>query len=323
MLSSNIMKPTLFIVNFFSVRLIPFIMFAFLPLWACKATISKAPVQPPSGFDWQGHRGARGLMPENTVPAFLKALEFSGVSTLELDLAVSKDKQLIVSHEPWFNPDICLGPTGDTLLKKDGEKYLIYQLTADEIKKYDCGLLPNSRYPQQQKLPAYKPTLREVVLAVKNAHPERFKTISWNIEIKSNPAWDGSRHPQIAEYTALVVKELRELGIDKRCNVQSFDPRPLRELHRTAPDIKQALLIENLKSLEANMDILGHQPEIYSPYYLMVSKKLVRKCHKRGMKIIPWTVNDLSSMRQLIRMGVDGIITDYPNLIEQVQNKSK
>jgi glycerophosphoryl diester phosphodiesterase len=293
-------------------------MFSFLPFFACKTVISKAPIAPPKDFDWQGHRGARGLMPENTVPAFLAALAYPQVSTLELDLAVSKDNQLIVSHEPWFNPIICMTPNGDTIHRKEGEKYLIYQLTVQEIRGFDCGMLSNPRFPLQQKKAAYKPTLREVVEAVKAHDPERFKTLRWNIEIKSNPDWDGTRHPPIEAYSTLVVKTLRDLGIDRNCNVQSFDLRPLQIINRMAPDIPLAYLIENIQSFEANLKTLGFLPAIYSPYYLRVSKKLIKNCHKRNMKIIPWTVNDVGSMRQLIRMGVDGIITDYPNLIQNV-----
>lgn len=296
-------------------------MFSFLPFFACKTVISKAPIDPPKGFDWQGHRGARGLMPENTVPAFLAALAYPQVSTLELDLAVSKDNQLIVSHEPWFNPVICKTPKGDTIPKKEGEKYLTYQFTAQEIKGFDCGMLPNPRFPEQQKIAAFKPALREVVEAVKAQDPQRFKIIRWNIEIKSRPEWDGTRHPGIEAYCALVVKTLRDLGIDRNCNIQSFDLRPLQIINRMAPDIPLAYLIENIQSFEANIKALGFQPAIYSPYYLMVSKKLVKKCHKSNVKIIPWTVNDVGSMRQLIRMGVDGIITDYPNLIQNVSQQ--
>ncbi len=293
-------------------------MFSFLPLFACKLVVSKAPIAPPKGFDWQGHRGARGLMPENTVPAFLAALAYPEVSTLELDLAVSKDNQLIVSHEPWFNPIICMTPNGDTIHRNEGEKYLIYRMTEEEIKRFDCGMLSNPRFPQQQKIASYKPSLREVVEAVKAHDPERFKTLRWNIEIKSQADWDRTRHPAIEVYSTLVVKTLRELGIDRNCNIQSFDLRPLQIINRMAPEIPLAYLIENMQSFEANVKALGFLPAVYSPYYLRVSKELIKKCHKSNVKVIPWTVNDVGSMRQLIRMGVDGIITDYPNLIQLV-----
>lgn len=288
------------------------LMFAAIPFFfSCKS--SKAPVSAPAGFDWQGHRGCRGVMPENSVPAFLKALDYREVTTLELDLAVSKDNRLIVSHEPWFNPAICRLPGGDSIPRPDAEKYLIYQLTAAEIRAFDCGSQGNPRFPEQQRQKTYKPTLQEVVEAVRATRPD----IRWNIEIKSQPEWDGLRHPPVEEFARLVIAELRALGIEKNAVVQSFDMRALRAMHRQAPQIPLAFLIENLKGFDSNIDKLGFTPAIYSPYYQFVSKKLVRQCHAKEMKLIPWTVNDVASMRGLIRLGVDGIITDYPNRIGQ------
>ncbi len=137
--------------------------------------------------------------------------------------------------------------------------------------------------------------------------------IRWNMEIKSQPDWDGIRHPKIAEFARLVIAELRQLGIEKQVTVQSFDIRALQEMHRQAPGIPLAYLIENADDFTVNMAKLDFQPAIYSPYYLTVSKKMVRQCHHQKMKLVPWTVNDVPAMRRLIRMGVDGIITDYPN----------
>lgn len=288
-------------------------MFAAIPFFfSCRS--QKNPVSAPAGFDWQGHRGCRGVMPENSVPAFLKALDYPEVTTLELDLAVSKDNQLIVSHEPWFNPAICSLPGGDSIPRRDAEKYLIYQMTVAEIRAFDCGSRGNPRFPDQQKLATHKPTLREVVEAVRAKRPH----IRWNIEIKTQPEWDGLRHPPVAEFARLVIAELRALGIDQNAVVQSFDVRALQAMHSQAPEITLAFLIENLKGMEPNLEKLGFTPAIYSPYFQFVSKKLVRKCHARGMKLIPWTVNDVASIRGMIRLGVDGIITDYPNRIVEV-----
>lgn len=288
-------------------------MFSAIPyIFSCKT--AQGPVSAPAGFDWQSHRGSRGLMPENTVPAFLKALEFREVTTLELDLAVSKDRQLIVSHEPWFNPVICRLPNGDSIPRRDAEKHLIYQLTAEEIRAFDCGSWGNPRFPEQKSLKTYKPTLREVVEAVRALRPD----IRWNIEIKSQPEWDGLRHPPVEEFARLVIAELRALGIEKNATVQSFDVRALQAMHRQAPDITLAFLIENIRGFDFNMEKIGFTPAIYSPYYQLVSKKMRRKCHARNMKLIPWTVNDVDAMRAMIRLGVDGIITDYPDRIRRV-----
>ncbi len=296
------------------------LLFTALQFLACKATQRKPIGQIPVGFDWQGHRGCRGIMPENTVQAFLKALEYPQVTTLELDLAVSKDKQLIVSHEPWFNATICLLPNGDSIPRSAESKHLIYSKTAVEIRDYDCGTKPHPLYPAQEHMRAYKPTLREAVEAVRQ-HAGKQRNIRWNIEIKSEPAYDGTKTPPIAEFVELVLREVRALGLEKSCNLQSFDLRPLILLHEKAPDMQLSLLVGNADPIEEQISKLGFTPEIYSPYYLLVDKALVKKCHDRGMKIIPWTVNDVTAMRQLVQLGVDGIITDYPNKIGEVASQ--
>lgn len=288
-------------------------MLAVVSFIACKP-LETRPVTAPKGFDWQGHRGCRGLEPENSLPAFLKALEYPEVVTLELDLAVSKDNDLIVSHEPWFNPAICLLPSGDSIPQKEVDRYLIYSMSTSDIQKMDCGSKGNPRFPGQQKKKVYKPTLAEVVQTIRRERPD----IRWNIEIKSQAEWDGLRHPPVKEFVRLVVAEIRKLGIEKNVTVQSFDVRALKELHLQAPELQIAFLIENMDSLDSNLARLDFVPNIYSPYYLLVDKALVEKCRAKNMKLVPWTVNDVKSMRRLIRLGVDGIITDYPNLIRKV-----
>jgi glycerophosphoryl diester phosphodiesterase len=250
-------------------------------------------------------------MPENSIPGFLKALEFSRVRTLELDLAVSRDGQLIVSHEPWFNPDICRLVNGEAI--QDGEDLLIYQLTAAQLRAFDCGGNGNAKYPEQQKVQVWKPTLEETVAAVREKYPD--KSVRWNLEIKSNPDWDGVRTPPIDSFAHLVIREIERLGLKGQCNVQSFDVRPLQIIRKISPDQTLALLIENLRGVDANLNALGFTPDIYSPYYQLLSEKTIRICREKGMKIIPWTVNDPEDMRKLIRLGVDGIITDYPDRI--------
>lgn len=281
------------------------------------ACISTAPVAIPQDFDWEGHRGCRGLLPENSVPAFLKALDYPEVNVLELDLAVSKDGQLIVSHEPWFNAAICQKPNGDSVTTQQAEHLLLYQMTVAEIQQYDCGSRGNVRFPEQQKMKTHKPTLKEVVTAVRTQRPDK-AGIRWNIEIKSEPAWDGVRHPPIVAYAQMVLDEVRALGIAQQCILQSFDERPLRYLHEKDASLTLALLVENTRSFEQNIQSLGFQPAIYSPYYQLVTKRLVRRCKAGGIKLVPWTVNNVADMRALIRLGVNGIITDYPNRIGEV-----
>ncbi|MBL7829222.1 MAG: glycerophosphodiester phosphodiesterase [Saprospiraceae bacterium] len=287
--------------------------FTALSFIACKSLETK-PVKIPAHFDWQGHRGCRGLKPENSLPAFLHALKFPEVVTLELDLAVSKDGQLIVSHEPFFNPAICLKPDGSHFTDSTALQLPLNSLTALEIQSYDCGSLGNLRFLQQEKMKVYKPSLREVIQTVRAQNPN----VRWNMEIKSQPEWDGRFHPVVDEFASLVISEIRMQGLEKLVTVQSFDTRALEAMHRLAPEIPLAYLIENQDDVEKNMKRLSFTPLIYSPYYLTVNKKMRRVCNQHHMKLIPWTVNDVASMRRLIRLGVDGIITDYPNLIGKV-----
>ena len=266
-------------------------------------------------FDWQGHRGARGLLPENTIPAFIKALDL-GVTTLELDLAVTKDSQLVISHEPWLNADICQNADNTPITKDEAEKRLIWHMTADEVKKYDCGSRGNPRFPTQQRMRVFKPTLSEMVAEVTAYCKENKRPLPYfNIEIKSNPAWDESRTPSVKTFAELTLANIKRLKIyDKTC-IQSFDPRALEAIHVLDNKITTALLIENVGTIEANLSKISFKPTIYSPYYLLVNKKVVDYCHAKNIRIIPWTVNDVAAMKELIKMGVDGLITDYPDRI--------
>lgn len=266
-------------------------------------------------LDWQGHRGCRGLLPENSIAAFLKALEYP-VTTLELDLAVSKDGQLVISHDPWFSEHICSKPDGAPIKKSEASSLRIYGMTYEEITAYDCGSRGNVLFPQQKALPAHKPALREMVKAVQYWCIERNRPVPhFNIEIKSKPEWDGVFSPPPREFVTLLLKAVDELGIRNLTCVQSFDVRPLQELRSMDRSITIALLVENLDGVDQNLSRLGFTPQVYSPYYRLLRKKHIRKLHQAGVAVIPWTVNDVRAMKRLRRQGVDGIITDYPNLI--------
>jgi len=290
------------------------LLLSFFSVMACSP---KAPKPIPVHFDWQGHRGCRGLMPENTIPAFLKALEFPAVRTLELDLAVSRDQQLVISHEPWFFAAITTQPGGDTLRPADELQHLLYHLSVEQIQQYDVGLRAHPRFPDQQKLPAFKPTLQQVIDTVRAANPARAASIQWNIEIKSNPKWDGIRTPPVDSFAQLVVRFLQQNQLVAQTAVQSFDVRALQAVHRLDPSIRLVLLVENIKSVDDNLADLGFVPAVYSPSHVLVDPELVRRCHQQGMQVIPWTVNETDAMQRLVGMGVDGIITDYPNRVPQ------
>lgn len=283
-------------------------------LWGCQNHIE--PMSSTSVFDWQGHRGARGLMPENSIPAFLKALEYPAIQTLELDLAVSKDLQLIVSHEPWLSPNICLNPSGDSLSINPEDEVLIFRLTASAIKDYDCGSLTPKEFPNQQSVSVVKPTLEEVINAVSAYCTEQNRPFpNFNMEIKSQPNWDEIYTPAIGDFVNLVVKSLDRFGIRAVTNIQSFDVRPLQILHELDPTIPLSYLIYEKKSLSEHIEDLGFTPRIISPHYKILDEDFISQAKDAGMKMVPWTVNEIEDMENLIAMGIDGIITDYPNKI--------
>jgi len=269
-------------------------------------------------FDWQGHRGCRGIMPENSLRAFEHALEL-GVKTLEMDVVISKDGEVIVSHDPWISPDFCLGPEGKPI--HDDVKNLpnIYQLTYEEILNYDCGSKGNSKFPEQSKMKAFKPRLIDVFkLAEKYCKDHRRNEIYYNIEIKSNPDWDGDYHPAYYDFSDIVFKTIDAYVPWSRVNIQSFDHRILQYFHKMYPDVRLAVLEEFNQDPEEVIEELGFKPEIYSPYYKLIKEKKVKWLHENDMEVIVWTVNTIQEMEKMIILGVDGIITDYPNLIQEV-----
>lgn len=264
-------------------------------------------------FDIQGHRGARGLMPENSIPAFLMALD-SGVTTLELDVVVTKDKQLVVSHEPWMASSICYDSTGGSIDPKNEKKFNIYQMTFAEVQKFDCGSRGNEKFPEQQKIALSKPLLRDVITAVENKIKSHASyEVDYNIEIKSSPETDKKFHPSIEEYSELIYNLMDEYVPLERLVIQSFDFRVLKYWHRKHPEIRLSALVENTKSIDANLADLGFKPSVYSPYYKLLNREKVHYLHQLKLRVIPWTVNEIPDILSLKGMGVDGLITDYPN----------
>ncbi len=277
-------------------------------------------------FDVQGHRGARGLMPENTIPAFLLALD-SGVTTLEMDLAITKDKQVVVSHEPWMSAAYCLDPSGKAIKEKDEKRYNIFQMNYEEVRQWDCGSKGNPGFLEQKKMKISKPLLSDVIVASEN-HIKNFTKyeVDYNIEIKSTLEGDKKFHPKPEEFSDLVYNLIDQYLPWDRVIIQSFDMRVLKYWHQKYPNVRLALLIDNLKESKENLHELGFFPDIYSPDYHLLDKNEVVHLHAltptrilnskqkvRSMRVIPWTVSDEKEMIELKAMGVDGIITDYPD----------
>ncbi len=266
-------------------------------------------------IDTQGHRGCRGLLPENSIPAFINALEL-GVTTLELDLAVTKDKVVVISHEPWLSHEFCSDLDGKRIEASKEKEFNIYGMSHEALKKYDCGSLPHPRFPNQQLMRVYKPSLAEMIDSVKSYCKNNNKPLPhFNIEIKREPEYDGVYCPPVSEFCELVLKVIREKQIEQHCNLQSFDWETLRICRRLAPNIPLAMLVENNLSPEENLKKLGFTPEIYSPYFKLIDAHLLEWCRNNKLKLIPWTVNEPNDIKKVLEMGVDGIISDYPDRI--------
>jgi len=267
-------------------------------------------------FDKQGHRGCRGLMPENTIAAMIKALDL-GVTTLEMDVAITKDNQPVLSHDQWFAQDITTKPDGTYMGEREERKFVIYWMTYEQVKTFDVGMKPHPRFPLQQKLKAVKPLLTDVIDSAEEHAAASGRALPYyNIETKTNPEFDGVFHPAPPEFVDILMGVITAKRIEERTIIQSFDFRTLQYLHRKYPEMRTAMLIEDFdkRSLDDQIKDLGFIPSIYSPAYSLVNEKLVDNCHKQNMKVIPWTVNEKSEIEKLKAMGVDGIITDYPNL---------
>jgi glycerophosphoryl diester phosphodiesterase len=242
-----------------------------------------------------GHRGARARYPENTLPAFEYAIR-AGVDVLELDMAVTRDNVVVVSHDPHLSPVICQGPHVGAL---------IHDLTLAEVREMDCGALRNPHFPEQHPVPGTRiPTLDEVFQLAPRG------SFRFNIETKSFP--DKPEYtPPPAEFVRLVLEEIRKHKLESRVILQSFDFRTLVEMKKVAPEIELAALYEGKQrdfvsiAREARADII-------SPDYHLVTPEQVQTAHEASLQVVPWTANDPRDWAKLIDAGVDAIISDDP-----------
>ena len=271
-------------------------------------------------FDKQGHRGCRGLMPENTIPAFIKAIDL-GVTTLELDVVITFDKRVLVSHEPFFNHEITTRADGTFVNEEDEKKSNIYKMSYEQTLQFDVGLKPHPRFPHQQKIKVTKPLLSDMIDSVEAyVKQQSHELMYYNIETKCLPDTDDIFHPKPSEFVDLLMNVILTKNIKERVTIQSFDMRTLQYLKINFPSVKTSLLYEPTITKELSQQIkeLGFVPDIYSPDYTTVNQSLVNECRDKGIQLLPWTVNDLKIMQGLKQMGVNGVISDYPDLYSKL-----
>ncbi len=290
-------------------------------------------------IDLQGHRGARGLLPENTLPAFAQALSI-GVTTLELDTAVTKDGVVVVSHDATLNPDITREPDGQWLARKD---IAIHSLTFTQLGQYDVGRIrPHSSYAQrfsaQQPMDDTRmPRLADVFALTRRAGNH---TVRFNIETKISPEHPGRTLPP-AEFARALIKLVRDERLESRVTIQSFDWRTLQVVQQEAPQITTVYLSaqqpwqNNIRAQDASSPWTaglhvsrhgGSVPQmikaaggtVWSPYFGEITQKTVREARQLGLKVVVWTVNEPSDINRMLDLGVDGIISDYPDRMRRI-----
>ena len=245
-----------------------------------------------------GHRGARARLPENTLPGFAYAISV-GADAIEMDVAVTRDDVVVVSHDPKFNPAICSFPT---------QLRAIRELTLAELAQWDCGALGNRRFPKQTPIPGARiPTLDQVLSLADRG------SFHFNIEIKSYP-----ERPELSpppdRFSELVWQVIRQRKLERRVIVQSFDFRALHAMRRLAPEIRTAALYVGAPKSFVRV---AHQAgaQIVAPYHALVTPRKVRAAHAAGLRVIPWTPNRPRDWKRLIAARVDGMITDDPEAL--------
>ena len=264
-------------------------------------------------FEIQGHRGIRGLLPENTVPGFVLSIR-EGSDVLEMDLCISKDGAVIVSHEPWMSHEICTTPSGDPVAEKDERSHNLYQMTTAEIQSYDCGSRVHPRFPDQRPLPMHKPTLSDVVSVTETVPLLQGKNkVRYNLEIKHTAALESEFCPDADTFARIVLAEVNRLGIQNRTCIQSFSAAALEAVHEQAPEMTTAWLIASEGDVASQLAKLTFTPDIYSPNWTLLDAQNVRELQEMDIRVIPWTVNEQEDLYAVMQLGVDGIITDFPD----------
>ena len=282
-------------------------------LLAALAACDKKPV-----IDVQAHRGGAGLMPENTISAMKNALDLD-VNTLEFDLQLSKDGQVVVSHDNYFHPRYATRPDGTLIQEEDPKEYL-YTMPYDSIVRYDVGLRPVERWPGQVKIAEVKPLASDLIDFTESYAK---KPVNYNIEIKSWPGeGEGTLWPDYKTFCDTCIPLLLSKNLGDRLIVQCFDTRALNYMHEKWPGLILSYLTEDYDGgdIEQLLKNLTFTPQWWSPESSVFTPENVAWCHAHGIGVVPWTVDDPAEMKRLVDCGVEAIISNYPDiLIETVR----
>lgn len=271
--------------------------------------LSMIEANPADAIEVQGHRGARALLPENSLPALKYALEL-GVDTLEFDMGVSKDGVVVVLHDQKINPVICQYKDGSAI----ESDLWVHELSLEQIKQFDCGSKKNPRFERQVTVAGTEiPTLAEVFEMVANSGLANAKTVAFNIETKSDPSTPHAQ-PAAEDFVEAVLKVVQQYGLASRVTLQSFDPATLIAANEIAPDLQLAALFKDKpEDWLAAAESVG--ADIISPHHSLLGRRDVEQIQDAGLGVIPWTANSKRQWARLIRLGVDGIITDDPEAL--------
>lgn len=231
-----------------------------------------------------------------------------------MDVVISADNQVVVSHEPWMSATICRTPAGSSIPVEQQQQHNLYQLPYGAIREYDCGLTRHPNYPEQVTGPACKPLLREVVGALdKLAQQLGRPLVRFSIELKSEPAGDGVYHPSPARFLDLVLLELHALSLLARTTLLCFDKRILQAARQVVPGLPLCLLVEDEQPLSTHLAELGFNPSVYGPDFRLLTAALAVELSQRHIALVPWTVNEPADLRRVLDYQPQGITTDYPD----------
>ncbi|WP_029285164.1 glycerophosphodiester phosphodiesterase family protein [Pedobacter sp. R20-19] len=271
-------------------------------------------------FSAEAHRGGRGLMPENTIKSMINALKIKGITTLELDTHITKDGQVVVTHDDYLSPAFMLTPDGKDIPEADAKKYPVFGMNYSELKQFDLGTKYYDLFPTQQKVKTYIPLLSDLIDSVQyDIKKNKRQPFFYNIETKCSPQGDGLTNPTPEVFVKLLMDVIEKKKISSFVVIQSFDKRTIQIIHEKYPHIKTSFLVANKKSYEENIADLGYKPFILSPIWQTVTTDMVNKAHADGVKVIPWTANKLEDIQKLKDLNVDGIISDYPDVLVQAK----